>query len=120
MSVFEIIEAKQKGIEGSPVWMVGEQLKEICAADPHCAELVEKDLDDPAMNLVAAERKIKAWADKQKKVNNCVCVPPNKAEEIIREFYGLPARMPAKPLQLVEKPKEEPAATDELDLFSLF
>lgn len=119
MSVFEIIEAQQKGIENSPAWMVGEQLKEICAADPHCAELVEKDLEDPAMNLASAERQIKAWADKQKRHGNCVCVPPNKAEEIIRKFYGLPDRMPTQPLKLVEKPKEEPAS-GELDLFSLF
>lgn len=119
MSVFEIIEAQQKGIEGSPAWTVGEQLKEICAGDPHCAELVEKDLEDPAMNLAAAERQIKAWADTQRKGKSCVCVPPNKAEEIIRKFYGLPDRKPTQPLKLVEKPREDPAANG-LDLFSLF
>ena len=34
MTVFEKIEAQQKGKEGTPAWMVGEQLKEICAGDP--------------------------------------------------------------------------------------
>lgn len=122
MTVIEKIEAMQKGNENSPAWMVGEQLKEICAVDPHCADLVDKDLDDPAMNLVAAERKIKAYADKQKRTGNCVCVPPQVAEKIIREFYGLPERAPAaQPLKQVEKPAQaQPAPADELDLFSMF
>lgn len=90
MTVFEKIEAQQKGKENSAVWMVGEQLKDICRSDPHCAELVEQDLENASMSIVEAEKKIKAWADKQKRSGNCVCVPPNVAEKIIREFYGLP------------------------------
>jgi len=89
MTVIEKIEAQQKGKEGTVPWMVGEQLKDICHADPGCAELVDKDLDNPAMSIVEAEKKIKAWADKNKK-GNCAVVPPNVAEKIIREFYGLP------------------------------
>lgn len=91
MTVFEKIEAQQKGKENSAAWMVGEQLKDICRDDPHCAEIVDKDLDVPEMSIDKAERKIKEYADRQRRVNNCVCVPPNKAEEIIRSFYGLPA-----------------------------
>lgn len=90
MTVFEKIEAQQKGKENSAAWMVGEQLKDICRDDPHCAEIVDKDLDVPEMSIDKAERKIKEYADQQRRVNNCVCVPPNKAEEIIRKFYGLP------------------------------
>jgi hypothetical protein len=89
MTVFEKIEAQQKGKEGTAPWMVGEQLKDICRADPGCAELVDKDLDNQSMSIVEAEKKIKAWADKNKK-GNCAVVPPNVAEKIIREFYGLP------------------------------
>ena len=91
MTVFEKITALQKGKENTPAWMVGEQLKEICRSDRHCAEIVAQDLEKESMSIVKAERQIKAWADKQKKNDNCVCVPPNKAEEILREFYGLPA-----------------------------
>lgn len=90
MTVFEKIEAQQKGKEDTPAWMVGEQLKDICRNDPCCAELILQDLDNGDMSIDKAERKIKAYADKQKRVGNCACVPPNVAEKIIREFYGLP------------------------------
>lgn len=89
MTVFEKIEAQQKGKENTAPWMVGEQLKDICRSDPECAALVDQDLDNPSMSLVEAEKKIKAWADKNKK-GGCAVVPPNVAEKIIREFYGLP------------------------------
>ena len=90
MSVFEKIEAQQKGREGTPAWMVGEQLKDICRREPESAALVEKDLDAITLDSVAA--KIKAHADKEhaKNKQNCVCVPPQTAEKIIREAYGLP------------------------------
>lgn len=90
MTVFEMIEAQQQGKKNTAPWMVGEQLKEICKRDPACAEIVAEDVANPDMSLVACEKKIKAWADKQKRSGNCVCVPPNVAEGIIREFYGLP------------------------------
>lgn len=90
MDVFEVIEAQQKGRENTAVWMVGEQLKEICRNDRNCAEIVAQDLAKESMSIEMAEKQIHAWADKQKRTGNCVCVPPNKAEEIIRNFYGLP------------------------------
>lgn len=90
MSVFEKIEAQQKGKEGTAPWMVGEQLKDICRREPLAAELVEKDLDIKEMSLVEAEKKIKAYADSHKK-GSCAVVPPNVAEKIIRKFYGIPA-----------------------------
>jgi len=43
----------------------------------------------PEMSLAHAEKKIKAWADKQKRTGGGVGVPPNVAEGILREFYGL-------------------------------
>lgn len=95
MNVFEKIEAQQKGQEETAVWMVGEQLKDICRADPHSAEIVAADLDNPELSLAAAEKKLKAKADeihkKQHPKRNYACVPPNVAEGIIRDFYGLPA-----------------------------
>lgn len=74
----------------SAVWMVGEQLKDLLRAEPHLAELVEQDLEGKEMSLTACERKIKAHADRHK-TGNFACVTPLEAEEIIREFYGLPA-----------------------------
>lgn len=93
MNVFEKIESMQKGIENTAPWMVGEQLKDICRREPACADLVLKDLEMQGMGLKDCEKQIKAWADKNKK-GNCCCVPPNVAESIIREFYGLPEAKP--------------------------
>ena len=89
MTVFEKITALQKGKENTAPWMVGEQLKDICRREPRCAQIVLEDLASPSMSLEACEKKIKAWADGQKNGKSCVCVPPNVAEKIIREFYGL-------------------------------
>ena len=116
MTVFEKIEAQQKGHEDTPVWMVGEQLKEICT-DPDCAAILAEDLENEAMSLQNAERKLKEYADDlhKKQKGNSVCIPPNMAERIIREFYGLPAAAPAKPTVSAEEPK-----TAVPDLFSFF
>ena len=98
MSAFEMIEAQQKGKENTALWMIGEQLKDICRQDPHCAEIVAQDLENPSMSIVECEKKIKAKSDEIQKKNKqkCVCIPPNVAEQIIREFYGLP-EAPAVP-----------------------
>ena len=92
MDVFEMITAQQKGRECTPVYMVGQQLKDICREDPHNAEIVAQDLQNKSMSLEACEKKIKAWADEHKPGPKapCCCVPPDVAEKIIREFYGLP------------------------------
>ncbi len=93
MDVFEMIEAQQKGKENTAPWMVGEQLKDICRREPGCAGIVAEDLKNKDMGIDACEKKIKAWADGHKK-GNCAVVPPNVAEGIIREFYGLPVADP--------------------------
>ena len=67
MTVFEKISQQQAGKEGTPEFFVGEQLKEICYADPHCAEIVGQDLDSEAMGLKKAAQKIKDYADEQHK-----------------------------------------------------
>ena len=48
------------------------------------------DLDNEEMSLEKCEKKIKAYADKQK-TGNFAYVAPKAAEDIIRKFYGLPA-----------------------------
>ena len=79
----------QQPKERIPVWMVGEQLKDILRAEPSLAELVAQDLDVKEMSLAACEKKIKAFADAHK-TGNFACVIPSEAERIIRKFYGLP------------------------------
>lgn len=102
MSAIEKITAQQKGKENTAVWMVGEQLKDILSREPEYEELIDRDLDIKEMSLECAERKIRDWSDKQKRNGNCVCVPPNVAEDIIREFYGIP-KATAKPERVPEK-----------------
>lgn len=87
MTVFEKITA-QKGEENTPVWMVGEQLKDMIRDCPGWQELVGQDLENESMSLAECEKKIKAYADKHRK-GNFACVVPSVAEEIIRDFYGL-------------------------------
>lgn len=87
MTVFEKI-ADQQGQENTPVWMVGEQLKDMIRDCPGWQELVDQDLENQAMSLAECEKKIKAYADKHKK-NGFACVVPSVAEKIIRDFYGL-------------------------------
>lgn len=109
------IEAQQAKLkEHSAPWVVGEQLKDICRSEPASAELIAKDLDVKEMSLVEAEKKIKAWADKHK-TGNFAYVSPEKAEEILREFYGLPKRGVPAPV-----PERPAAGGVHVDLDSFF
>lgn len=85
-----LIEEQQKAVkERSAQWMVGEQLKDMCRREPECAELLYQDLQVKEMSITEAEKKIKAFADKNK-TGNFACVTPMEADRILREFYGLP------------------------------
>lgn len=92
MGAIEKIRAQQAQMqEWSAAWVVGEQLAEICAAEPESERLVDADLAAAGMGLADCEKKIKAWADGHR-TGGFAYVSPQKAEEIIREFYGLPKR----------------------------
>ena len=114
MDVFEVIR-KQQGKEHTAVWMVGMQLMDICHAEPECVGILAEDLQNENMSLAECEKKIKAYADKHR-TGNCAVVPPNVAEDIIREFYGLP-KAGAQVLQLVQPKKEETSGGLSLDDF---
>lgn len=92
MNVYEKIEAQRKGKEYTDVWMVGQQLMDMLRRDPSLEEIVDKDLEVNGMGLADCAKKIKAWADEKHKEikSRAICVPPDVAEGIIREFYGLP------------------------------
>lgn len=92
-AVLDKITAQQPK-EHTPVWMVGEQLKDMLRAEPHLAEIVGQDLEVKEMSIAHCEKKIKAYADAHKS-GNFSCVIPSEAERIIREFYGLPERVAA-------------------------
>lgn len=83
------IEEQQKKIsKGTAPWCCAEQMMDICRNEPDSAELILKDLAVPEMSVTNAEKKIKAYADKHKS-GNFSFVSPQKADEIIRKFYGL-------------------------------
>ena len=86
--VVEKITHQQKGKEGTPAWMVGEQLKDICNGNETASEIVAKDLDMPAMSLENAAAQIKKYADNHK-TGNFSCVTPVQAEKILCDFYGI-------------------------------
>lgn len=91
MTVYEKIEAMQAGKENTAPWTVGQQLKDICKRQPQYEQIVLEDLENPDMSLEKCEKQLRAWADEQnrKQKGNCVCVPPDVADGIIRKFYGL-------------------------------
>ena len=51
-------------------------MMDICRHDPASAELILQDLDRPAMSIVEAEKKVKAYADAHKN-GSFACVPPD-------------------------------------------
>lgn len=120
MTVFEKIEAQQKGRENTDVWVVGEQLKDICRRDSSCAIIVAEDLENKSMSIDAAAKKVKEFADElhRKQKSNCICVPPDAAERIIREFYGLPAAgAPAAPAETAVAENSSDGGFLDLDTF---
>lgn len=100
--LMEIERQRLEHDEYSPVNLCGRQLIEILKELPERAsEVVLADLRGEGMKLTDCEKKIDAWADAHKKGNK-VCVPPNVADGIIREFYGIAeiGREPPKPAGL--------------------
>lgn len=107
-SAVKVIEEQQARVKNrSPQWAVGEQLKDICRNEPASAELIFQDLQQEAMTITAAEKKIKAYADAHK-TGNFACVTPLEADRILREFYGLQQAGEPAPLPVLER---KPQAT---------
>lgn len=89
LRAIELLNEQQRKVkERSAPWTVAEQLKDICRREPESAELLAKDLENPSMGIVQAEKKIAAFASAHR-VDNRACVSGLEAEEILRKFYGL-------------------------------
>lgn len=89
MTVYEKIDAQMQGKEYTPVWGVGQQLKDILRAD-----------------AIHKEKGLKG-----------VCIPPQEAEKIIREFYGLPEIGAAAPEPVVPASEDTGNALDLAEFF---
>lgn len=104
------IESQQKKLaKDCPAFYVGEQLKDIIRATPRAAEIVLEDLAMKGMGVADCENKIADYA-KAHKTGNHGCCPPQVADRIIRDFYGIPAApaaatvQPAAPAATVDRP----------------
>lgn len=85
----EMIEKQQgKADSRSHVFFIGEQLKDICRADPSAAELVAQDLENETMGLLVLKRKFDEFAQANRKGNQAI-ITPAEADELIRKFYGI-------------------------------
>lgn len=113
------IEKQQTGLKRNTVWMVGEQLKDICRREESSAQLILEDLKNEDMSIAAAEKKIAAQAQKNR-VGSCGCVSPYEAEEILREFYGLGVPTDGEPAaaeEMDQRPKRDDKLIDLADFF---
>ena len=91
MTVYEKIEDLQGEFnQDSCAYEIGEQLKDICRREPACEQILLEDLQNPDMGLAAANKMLYEWG-RNHKVGNCCGISGRKAEELLREFYGLPA-----------------------------
>lgn len=91
---FAAIQTQQEKLKPfNPAYCLGEQLKAILEDQPQAAAIVLEDLKNPGMKITDCEKKIADFA-KAHKVGNCGCCPPQEADKIIREFYGIPAARP--------------------------
>ena len=95
----ELIAEQQKGHENEPRHTIGEQLKDIAAREPNCAEILVQDLTITGMDLAAAEKMLQEYADKHRGSARAYCIPPTLAEKLLRDFYKLPeaGQAPAEP-----------------------
>lgn len=89
----EAIEKQQGKLKKfSMAHTVGEQLKDILRDQPTAAGIVLQDLANAGMGITDCEKKIAAYA-REHREGNGGCCPPQEADRIIREFYGIPARV---------------------------
>ena len=97
MTVYERIGELQAKLDSdSCAYEIGEQLKDICRRDPACEAILLEDLQNPDMGLATADKMLYDWG-RNHKVGNCCGISGRKAEELLREFYGLPAAGAAAP-----------------------
>ena len=85
----EIINSQQEGKEGTPEYMMGEQIKDIARRESETIEILFNDLHLDEMNLTALSKHFKEYSDNHRNGARCFCITPDVADGLIREFYGL-------------------------------
>ena len=115
--LIDLITEQQKGHRNKPEFMIGEQIKEIAEREPSLVDILIKDLETEGMGLEDVAAKFKQYADKNHGSAKCFCISPKVAEDLIREFYGLPD---SNTMEVKATVKEEKAKNSFIDLDSLF
>jgi hypothetical protein len=114
MSTYEklvnLISEQQKGHENEPLFMVGEQLKDIARDNDEATQILLDDLSVAGMSISDAEKEIKKYADKNRGTAKSFCVSPAVAEKILIDFYKIPE---------VNAPQTEQNSTGYIDLSSI-
>lgn len=90
----KITEKQSKFNESDKRYWIAEQVKDICRENEDNAHHIYNDLDDEQMSIKKIEERIANYAKK-----HGGCCPPQPADKIIREFFGLaePTEKPAEP-----------------------
>ena len=73
--------------DGKPapeIQAIEEKLSELCTTD----EVADKLMAD-GKSLQGAFSAIRTEATKRRGGSNCVCIPPNEAQKIIEDYYGI-------------------------------
>lgn len=91
------IEKQQKGHENEVRFAIGEQLKDMARGRDNIASLLLHDLQTSVMTLADIEKHFADYANKNHGSSMTFCITPQKAEELIREFYKLPDSEPKGP-----------------------
>ncbi len=86
----ELVRHQQEALDQNEnAFWIGEQLLDMVRDDEHAAGILAQDLaNNPGMGLRDAEKTIEKYAAAHKKGNRGCC-PPQVAERLLREFYGL-------------------------------
>lgn len=118
MTVYEKIGELQAKLDpDSCVYEIGEQLKDICRRDPACEQILLEDLQNPSMGLAAADKMLYDWGKQQAKGKGGCGISGRKAEELLRQFYGLPEAGMEAPAPVAEVPRANSLVVDLSDLW---
>ena len=112
----EVLEKAIRKAKGN-ARVVGKLLREICAASPRAAALIEQDLANPELSLDGCWQALKAHAKKHQSDGFWGCAvfgadPENEVVKVVLDYYKIPAEwlgggsaelaaQPAAPLDLM-------------------
>ena len=80
----QMMKDAQDGKPAPEIQAIEEKLSELCTTD----EIADKLMAD-GKSLQGAFSAIRTEATKRRGGSNCVCIPPNEAQKIIEDYYGI-------------------------------